>query len=170
MSAYSGVLLGGSATSVDVIPRSAQAWRWVSWFGLVLALAGLSDWVLLWTPLRLGMPEWEFGTIVAAISGLPLITLGFAGLLGAAVARGIGWQIKVVSVALLVWMACILTALALFLLDIPIALGAVSGIARVGIVKAIVKTLFLGSLFSVAYLVAAVGALRWARTSRTARQ
>ena len=55
----------------------------------------------------------------------------------------------------------LLAALTLFALDIPVALAAVRNpTARLGILKAIAKTLFLGGLFSIAYFVAAIGALR----------
>jgi hypothetical protein len=149
----------------DLTPDVAQAWRWVGWFSLVLTLAGVGDWVLAWVPMRLGSPEWEFGTVASTFSGLPLATMGFAGLLGSAVARGIRWQVRVVGVLLLMWAALILGAFVLFLLDIPVALGAVQpGPARLGIVKAIAKTVMLVTLFSVAYLVGGIGALR--RSSR----
>lgn len=34
-------------------------WRWLAWFGLVLALMGLRDFVLPWYPLAFGRPKWE---------------------------------------------------------------------------------------------------------------
>lgn len=163
----SGRIYSASPLTSDVVPDVTRAWRWVSWFALVLTLAGFADWVLVWIPMRFGTPEWEFGTIVASTSGLPLITMGFAGLLGSAVARGIRWQIRLVSIVILVWAVCVLGSLLLFLLDVPIAIGAVSGLARVGLMKAIVKTLFLGTIFSIAYVVAGVGALRHSRLRRS---
>ncbi len=146
-------------------PDVAYSWRWIGWFSLVLTIAALGDWLLAWIPLHLGSPEWEFGTVVASFSGLPLATMGFAGLLASSVARGIRWQMRAVSAAVLLWTAFILGALVLFLLDVPVALGAVEGPARLGIVKAIIKTIMLGSLFSATYIIAAVGALR--RAART---
>ncbi len=140
-----------------------QAWRWIGWFSLVLALAGLGDWVLAWVPLRLGSVEWEFGTVVSSFSGLPLITIGFAGLLGSAVARGIRWQIITVAATVLFFAAWILAASILFLLDVPMALRAVQGVAHLGILKAIAKTGLLATLFLIAYSVAGIGALRFAR-------
>jgi hypothetical protein len=142
-------------------PDVAQAWKWVGWFALVLTTAGVGDWVLAWYPLSFGTVEWEFGTIVSSVSNLPLVTMGFAGLLGSAIARGIRWQVITVSVALLGAALLLLAALTIFALDIPVALAAVAGgTARLGILKAIAKTLFLGGLFAIAYLVAAIGGLR----------
>jgi hypothetical protein len=138
----------------------AQAWRWIGWFGLLFLLAGCGDWVLAWLPLRIGSPEWEFGTVVSSFAGLPLVTLGFAALLGSALARAIRWQAIVAASLMLLFAAWMLGALILFLLDVPVAMRAVEGAARLGIMKAIAKTSFLGVLFLVGYLVAAIAALR----------
>ena len=136
------------------------AWRWVGWFSLVLAIAGVGDWLLAWFPLRIGNPEWEFGTVAATMSGLPLMAMGFAGLLASATARGTRWQMITMGWVLLVFAVVILAALALFLLDVPLALRAVEGSAKLGIVKASIKTSVLGVLFSVAYVIAGITALR----------
>jgi hypothetical protein len=80
------------------------------------------------------------------------------------VARGIRWQVRVMGLVLLVWLVWVLGALALFLLDVPVALGSVEGPARLGIIKAIAKTMLLGVAFTVAYLVAGIGAVRHSRT------
>lgn len=152
--------------SRTLAPDVHQAWRWVGWFGLVLALAGVGDWMLAWVPPRFGNPEWEFGTTVASISGLPLVAMGLAGILGSSVARGVRWQVISASAFVLVFAAIILAALVLFALDIPFALAAVSGPAKVGILKAIAKTLGLGVLFAVAFVVAGVGSLRRVSRSR----
>lgn len=142
-------------------PDAGAAWRWIAWLSLILALAGLGDWILAWVPLRFGSTEWEFGTIVSSFAGLPLITIGFAGMLGSAIARNVRWQAIVVSVAMLAFAAWILAASIVFLLDIPIALRAVQGFAKLGIMKAIAKTGLLAVLFLVGYSVAGVGAIRY---------
>jgi len=142
-------------------PSVSQAWRWLGWFSLVLALAGAGDWVLAWIPLRLGNPEWEFGTVVATFSGLPLVTMGFAGLLSSALARGIRWQTRLVAAVILVFALWILAGMIIFALDIPVAVRAVQGVARLGIAKAIVKATMLGVLFFVCYAIAGVRALRY---------
>ena len=140
-----------------------NAWRWIGWFGLALTIAGLGDFILTWVPWELGSPEWEFGTIAASFSGLPLVTMGFAGLLGAALARGIRWQLTGMGLLLVALALAMVGALVVFLLVVPVALRAVVGVARTGIVKAIVRTTMLGVVFSVAYLVAGIAALRHAR-------
>ena len=147
-------------------PEPAQAWKWIGWFGALLALAGLGDFALALIPLRIGVPEWEFGTVASVFSGLPLVTIGLGAVLGAVVARG--WRPGIiVSAWFMVLFALVLLAgLGLFVLDIPMALRAVSEEAAVGIRKAIGKTLLLGVLFPVGYIVAAVAALRHLRRAK----
>jgi hypothetical protein len=149
-----------SSSSRAVAPDVAQAWRWIGWLSLALALAGLGDWVLAWIPMRFGNVEWEFATITSTMAGLPLITLGIAGLAGSAVARGVRWQVRVVAILVLIWAAVVLGVLLVFLLDVPIALKMVQGPARLGILKASTKTIYLGLLFSTIYCIVGVGALR----------
>lgn len=161
-------ILMAPPTAVARAGDPTMAWRWLGWFSLVLALAGFGDWLLAWFPMRFGSPEWEFGTVVSTLSGLPLITMGFAGLLASAVARGIRWQVVAVAVVVLSFGTWVLAAFVVFLLDVPIALRAVQGVARLGIMKAIAKTSMLAVLFSTVYFVAAIGALRYARRMHAA--
>ena len=156
-----------SGRPASLAPDSATAWRWIGWFGLLLFVAGLGDFVIAWVPMRLGSPEWEFGTVASTLAGLPLATMGLAGLLGSAVARGKRGMTRAVAAVVLVWGAVVLGSYVLFLLDVPVALRAVSGEALLGIKKAIVKTTLLAVVFSAGYLVAGLGAIR--HTQRGAR-
>ena len=142
-----------------------RGWRAVWRFSWVLVAAGLGDTLLAFIPLRFGVPEWEFGTVASTFAALPLITMGLAGLLASALARG-----RRVAVLLLGWF---LVALALslfsvyivFLSDVPIALATVQGEVRLGIIKAVVKTSWLGLVFGLTYLVGGIGALRYVRNA-----
>jgi hypothetical protein len=144
---------------------SDDAWRWIGWFGLALTVVGVGDFLLTWIPPQVGSPEWEFGTIAASFSGLPLVTMGLAAMVGSALARRIGWQLKGLGLLLLLGSLFLVGALILFLLVVPVALGGVDGVARTGVVKAIVRTILLGVVFSLAYLAAGIGALKRARRS-----
>lgn len=159
------VLLGQDPDPNDRVrvAHTAAAWRLVGWFGLLLALAGLGDWLIAWIPFQLGSVEWEFGTIVSSMSGLPLVTIGLAAVLASSIARAVRWQIITTAVIILLLAAWILAASVLFLLDVPIALRAVQGIAQLGIVKAIAKTGLLAVLFLAGYILAGVAALRFAK-------
>src|SRR5688500_692179 len=135
------------------------AWRWVGWFGLALTVVGLADFGLTWFPLNLGSAEWEFGTIAASFSGLPLVTMGFAALLGSAIARGVRWQLTGMGLAALALGLLVGAALVLFALVVPVALGAVEGPGRIGVMKAIIRTTSLGFVFCILYLGSDVGSL-----------
>ena len=155
------VLMGRPAGPESLaISSPTSAWRWLGWFALSLAIVGIADWLLAWFPLALGNPEWEFGTVVSTFSGLPLITMGFAGLVASAMARGIRWQLVAVGSLMLLWAVLVIGALVIFLLDIPVALRAVQGPARLGILKAIVKTALLGVVFTTVYVIGGIAALR----------
>jgi len=97
-----------SGRPASLAPDSATAWRWIGWFGLLLFVAGLGDFVIAWVPMRLGSPEWEFGTVASTLAGLPLATMGLAGLLGSAVARGKRGMTRAVAAVVLVWGAVVL--------------------------------------------------------------
>jgi hypothetical protein len=162
------MLITGTPTrsSRNVVSDVPVAWRWAGRFSLVLLLAGLGDWAIAMVPFRLGTLEWEFGTITAIFAGLPLVTLGFAGVLAAAIARGAHWQIVATAVTIILFSLIYVAALVVFLLDVPIALRTVQGVALLGIKKAITKNVFFGVLFSVAYLWAGIAALRHAARRR----
>ena len=158
-----------AAESRDKGPRRLrespdEGWKWIGWLGLLLTVVGLGDFLLAWYPLRFGAPEWEFGTVASTFAGLPLVSLGFAGMLASGVARGKALLVRVMAWGLFVFAALILVVYVVFLLDVPIALRAVQGVAALGIKKAVVKTTMLGVVFSAGYLAAAVAALRYLKT------
>ncbi len=138
-------------------------WRWIGWIGFVLLVVGVGDFALVWYPMHLGTPEWEFGTIAASFSGLALIAIGFAGLLGAGLALGSRRLLVAVAVVLGMWSVFLAAAYLLFLTDVPMALGSVEGPAALGVKKAIVKTSLLGVTFTVASAVGAYAAIRHLR-------
>lgn len=142
-----------------------DGWVWIGWFGLMLAIVGVGDFLLAWYPMALGNPEWEFGTVVASFSGLPLVTMGFAGLLGSAAARGVRWQIVTLGWMLVVFGGLLVLAYVTFLLDVPLALraGADQQVVQLGLRKAIVKTSLLAVAFAGSYIGFGIVALRHAR-------
>jgi hypothetical protein len=142
-------------------PDAQRAWRWAGWFCFALTAAGVADWIIAWIPMRLGILEWEFGTITATFSGIPLVAIGLAGMLASAVARGARGQILGVSSFILLLSAVMIGALVIFLLDVPVALQAVDGVARLGIMKATAKTLSMGLIFIPAFIAIAVAAIRY---------
>ncbi|HWP38555.1 MAG TPA: hypothetical protein VNL18_13475 [Gemmatimonadales bacterium] len=134
----------------------------MGWFGLILTVVGLGDFALAWYPMAFGSPEWEFGTVVSSFAGLPLVTMGFAGLLGSAVARGVRWQSLVVAWMLVTFGAALLATYLVFLLDIPVAFRAAgeNATVRLGLTKAIVKTSLIAVVFAGSYVGFGVATLR----------
>jgi len=153
---------GGRPGRVSVADPHAIAGG-AGWLGLVLALAGLADLVLLWVPVQLGSPEWEFATVVSTASALPLVSLGMWMVVGSAAARGTRWLLWMMGPLLATGALVLVLLLVLFLTNVPMALQATSDLARVGIVKASVKTVALAALFGGAYAVVAAWAFRLAR-------
>ena len=145
-------------------PQPDVAWAWVWWIGLLLWVVGAFDIALTWYPPAFGRAEWEFATVAQTFSGLPLVTMGWIGLLGSGLARGKRWTLLVVAVTLSGGVLYILVGLGLFLTVVPVALGAAQGLALTGIKKAILKTVVLGLVFGVGYAAAAVAAFRHARS------
>lgn len=143
----------------------------VGWVGVVLGLAALSDFVLALYPLGLGSPEWEMATIGAIVQGLPLFSVGLFGVWLCGSGLGLRWMLRIVGWLLLIVVVCLLGSLVLLLTDVPLALRATQGVARLGIGKLVIKTVFLGVLFGISYVVAGVVALKQAGglTKRTAQ-
>ena len=139
---------------------SASGWRRLGWFGLALALMGLGDFTLAWYPPAFGSAMWEFGTVAATFSGLPLILLGFAGLVAAGWALEKRWLILTMGMVLLVFGFLLLAAYGLFLLDIPLALRATSGMVHRGIEKTIAKTSLLAITTVLTCFAGAIAAVR----------
>ena len=142
------------------------AWRAVGWLGLLLAVVGLGDFVLAFIPTAFHTPEWEFATVASVFAGLPLPTLGLAGMLAAGYARGRRRMVLGMGAVLFILALVFLWLLMLFVTDVPIALksGAQPEVL-LGLQKAIAKTILMGVAFSLAYLVAGFRAIRagWVR-------
>jgi hypothetical protein len=128
-----------------------------------LVLAALSDYGLAIYPLGLGSAEWEMATIAAVVQGLPLLSVGLGALWVSVGGRGRGGLLRLVGWGLIVAAVVLFLSLALFLTDIPAALRATRDLARLGIYKLVARTLFLGLMFGVSYIVAGVLAMRQAR-------
>jgi hypothetical protein len=142
---------------------SAAVSRAVGWIGAVLAAAALADYALALVPTAFGNTEWEFGTISEVFAGLPLLSVGLAAVWVSAAGLGRRWLLILVGVVLLAAAAWVLVFLVLFATDIPTAIRATQGVARLGINKLVAKTLIMGLLFGGSYVVTGVLALKQAR-------
>jgi hypothetical protein len=133
----------------------------VGWFGLLLALVGLADALVNWYPLAWKSAEWEFSTIATTFGALPLVTMGFAAVLGSVLARGRRGGVIVMGMVLLLLGLLVLGLLVVFASDIPLALRAAAGSpASYAIKRGIARTLVLGGGFGVGYFAAAILSFR----------
>lgn len=135
-------------------------WRILGLLGLLLAFVGLADASLYLYPPAFESPEWEFGTMAAVLSSLPLPTVGFAALGAWSVVRGGRISRIALATVLLVMVALIVAAYVLFLLDVPLALSASDGPQGPTINRAIVRTTVMGVGFGTGYLIVAIILLR----------
>lgn len=123
-------------------PAPEMSWQVLGGAGFAFLLIGGIDIVLTWLPLLLGNAEWEFGTITASLNNLPLSVMGLVLVMVSAIARGRRRTVRVVAVMFAMLALGIVASAVLYATDIPIALQAMtSPIARIGLGKAMIKTL-----------------------------
>lgn len=149
------VLLGASRDRSQRAPRiePQRGWRVLGLFGLLLAVIGLVDVLLYLYPPAFDSAEWEFGTMTAILSGLPLPSIGFGALAAWVLVQG-GRKTRVaVSLALFAMGILVAAAYLLFLLNVPLALSASEGPQGAVITRAIIRTTVMGAGFGAAYLV-----------------
>ena len=159
------ILLNEPGTgSAPLRASSATAWRAIGWFGLLLALVGLADALVNWYPMAWKSPEWEFSTIATTFGALPLVTMGFAALLGSVLARGSRVGVILMGVVLLIMGLAVLGLFVIFASDVPLALKAAAGSPASWVIKrGIARTAVLGLGFGVGYFAAAMLSFRHLR-------
>lgn len=125
-------------------PRASAETGWLTLAaaGWSLLLMGAIDLSLAWIPPRIGQPDWEFGTISAMLNSLPVPTIGAALALGASAALGRRGAVGAVAA----WSALVClflsVAVVLYVLDIPLALRAVTDpVPRSALTAAMAKSL-----------------------------
>lgn len=110
--------------------------------GCALLVMGATDLLLAVIPLRVGNVEWEFGTISAVVNGMPVPAMGAALVAAGAMARDSITGVAAIMVWSVVLSALLLGCGVLFVLDIPVALRAVTeATAREPLKSAILKTI-----------------------------
>ena len=139
---------GKSQRTAQILREPEVLWSLVAGLGITLALVGWIDLGLLWYPLNLGSPEWEFGTISAHFDSMPLGTIGLTFVAVGAIGRG--WRRVAQTVAILSGLvaAFLVGAYVIYLLDVPLALKGVAPELGPTVKKAIVKA----SIYAVTYV------------------
>jgi hypothetical protein len=91
--------------------------------GIAITLVGLTDVGLLWYPPQFGNSEWEFGNLSDTFGSLSLTTIGFALLAAGVITRGSKLALYIMGAVFAFFTLATLGALALFALNLPVALG-----------------------------------------------
>ena len=149
----------------SLTPAPEFAWLLLGWVGLTFSAVGGFDVLLAWYPPLFGNAEWEFGTVTASLNGLPLFTMGMALLLGAAVARGSRWAVRLVAGVFVVVALAVILAVLLWATNVPLALHSVTDpVVKTGLKKAIVKTGAQAIAYPVGFAWVGIKAWRYSRT------
>jgi hypothetical protein len=127
---------------------------------MLIAVIGFADMALYLYPPSFGVPEWEFATLTAVFSALPLSTIGVAGIVGALLVNRDRLWLIVAGVTLVVLSLAIGAGYLVFLLDLPLALQAAAGPQGPAIYRSIARATIMAVGFGFAYLVAGIILLR----------
>jgi hypothetical protein len=128
-------------------PRSGTTL--LGWIGLAFVCVGAVDVAFAWVPLGFGSPEWQFGTVLASLNGLPLPALGLTLVMTAGLADGSRRTARGAAVALVALALFVLASGFLFVAAIPLALHNASG--RIGTEKAVLRGVALVLLYPAAF-------------------
>jgi len=125
-------------------------WSLLLWLGWLFILVGILNLILVWVPLQLGTPEYEFASVASSFDSLPLPTMGLILALAASRAKGLALSGRVVVVIAMVLGLMVLVGLVLYWLNVPLALKAVvDPMPRLGIKKSILKVSAQGILYPI---------------------
>lgn len=138
-------------------PAPELGWYLLGGLGLVFAVVGGLDLLLAWYPASFGTSEWKFSTVTTTLGSFPLFALGLVLLTGSAMGRGRKGLMRTMAIVLLVIVVLLLGCAALYLPQISVSLAAVNPTAKVGLQRAILKTIvqlvmYAGVLFWIAWL------------------
>jgi hypothetical protein len=164
-------MVGGEKVSSTSTSRSAGrfvqpiAWDLLGLLGFALFVVGGSDFLLTWVPERFGNPEWEFGTITAALNVMPASLLGLTLLLVTALMKESALGAKMLAVVLILWAVALFAMAVVYGLTIPLAAKGF-GVPQVGLglKKAIVRSLVQLVVYPTVMLWMGVRGLRQARS------
>jgi hypothetical protein len=95
------------------------------------------------------------------IASLPLLTIGLTIMLAGFLARGKREGVITMGVAFLLLFVLVGIVLALFALDVPLALRSPPGPPLTAIKKAIVRTAIMGASYEIAYFAAVMLSFRY---------
>ena len=131
-------------------------------------MVGGTDFLLSWFPARFGNPEWEFGTITAALNSMPAPLMGLTLLLVAVLESESAVWARILSVLLLVWAVALLGLAVIYGLTIPLAAkGFEVPNIGLGLKRAIGKSLVQLVVYPIIMLWMGIRGLKLARSANT---
>ena len=145
---------GKAATAVNVRPTTTLELvlaRLAIAAGVALTLIGLTDVGLLWYPPQFGNSEWEFGNLSDTFGSLSLTTLGLGLLAAGFMARGSKLALHIMGGVFAFFTLAILGALALFALNLPVALGGTPAGLRTTVILIMAKNAVLAITYVMLY-------------------
>lgn len=144
--------------------RSSTApWRLVGAAGVAFALLGLTDVLLLWYPLRIGRPDWEFATVSGSFDALPLATIGALLIVARLHAAGSRLSRRLVGSGLILLVLTLCAAFVLFALSFATGIGQVNDETRWILIRAGTKTSVAACVYVILYILMALSLFRAAR-------
>jgi hypothetical protein len=120
-------------------------------FGLVITFVSVVDLGLAWIPIRIGSGEWEFGTVSTTFNAMPLTAMGLVFLAMGALLAQSTFVLRIMSGVFLLVVLFLLGASVLYVLNVPVALGAVPPEASSLLKRAILRTSAFAGLYTVLF-------------------
>lgn len=153
----------------DEIAAHPLAWKMLALVGIGFIVIGLVIEATVLFPLRIGNPEWEFGTVSAFLDSIPLLGIGLALVAAYGVARGRPWMARTSGIIFILLALIILGAALLFATVVPQALNP-RNYARIemltGVKKAITKAAFQCAIYPIGFLWVGIAAIRFSSKRR----
>ena len=144
---------------------SQFAWDLLGLLGFALFVVGGSDFLLSWFPWRFGNPEWEFGTITAALNAMPAGLMGLTLLLVWAYQGESAVWTRVLSGVILIWALALIALVVIYGLTLPLAArGFAVPNVGVGLKRAIARSLVQLVIYPVVMVWMAARGFRQARS------
>jgi hypothetical protein len=161
-----GERVSSTGTSRSIGRYSPQvAWDLLGLLGFALFVVGGSDFLLTWFPARFGNPEWEFGSITAALNAIPAALMGVTLLLVWALQGESKVWARVLSIVLAVWAVGLVALAVIYGLTLPLAAkGFAVPNVGVGLKRAIARTLVQLVVYPSVMMWMAVRGFRQARS------
>lgn len=155
----------------DEVAANPLAWRMLALVGVAFVVIGLVIEVTVLFPLRVGNPEWEFGTVNAFLDSLPLLVIGLSLLAAFGVARGHPWLARAAGAMFIILALIVLAGALLYATVVPQALN-LRNYSRIemltAVKKAITKAAFQSAVYPIGFLWVGIAAFRFSSRRRAA--